>query len=197
MDSGDLLRRLRATGPVEFVDNYLFDDFAWVCPTRSGDEYEDVRREFSQVFGNNHSDIAIVGSGKYGFSMSPDKNFRPFQKDESLPNVSDIDLVVISRALFNETWQHLRIAHYNGAVNTQKYFQTDIFRRFITVGTDDTNDTRYLRDLSTLLNGVRKTATTKFGITQTVKLRVYCTWTDAKSYHVWSLQKLGEQHGIQ
>lgn len=197
MNSKELLRRLRIDGHVDFVNTCLFDDYAWVCPTRSGDEYEDVRNKFSQVFGNSPSDIAIVGSGKYGFSMSPQKDFRAFQPDETQPNVSDIDIVVISRALFNETWRQLRRADYNGAVNARKYFQDDIFRRFITVGTDDTNDTMYLRDLTELLNRVRKTATTKFGITQTIKLRVYCSWTDAKSYHVWSLQKLGEQHGVQ
>ena len=197
MDSGELLRRLRTSGHVDFVNTCLFDDFAWVCPTRSGDEYEDVRLGFSKVFGNSPSDVAIVGSGKYGYSLSPEKGFRPFQIDDSEPNVSDIDLVVISRSLFNETWRHLRRAHYNGAVNARKYFQDDIFRRFITVGTDDTHDTIYLRELSKLLNSIRKISTSKFGITQTVKLRVYCTWADAKTYHVWSLQKLGEQHGIQ
>lgn len=197
MNSNELLRRLRESGHVNFVNTCLFDNFAWVCPTRSGDEYDDVRSGFSQVFGNSPSDIAIVGSGKYGYSLSPDKGFRQFQHDDTEPFVSDIDLVVISRPIFNETWKNLRRAHYNGAVNAQKYFQNDVFRRFITVGTDDTNDTKYLRDLTVLLNSIRKTATTRFGITQTVKLRVYCSWADAKSYHVWSLQKLGEQHGIQ
>jgi hypothetical protein len=197
MDSNQLLRRLRTLGHVDFVNNCLFDDFAWVCPTRSRAEYEDIRSGFSEIFGNSPTDIAIVGSGKYGYSLSPDKDFRPFQSDESGAYVSDIDLVAISRPIFNETWRHLRRAHYNGAVNARRYFQDDIFRRFITVGTDDSNDTVYLRDLRMLLDRIRKTSTTKFGITQTVKLRVYSSWSDAKSYHVWSLQKLGEQHGIQ
>lgn len=196
MDSGQLLHRLRTSGHVDFVNTCLFDNFAWVCPTRSRAEYEDIRSGFSEIFGNSTTDIAIVGSGKYGYSLSPDKDFRPFQSNENEPHVSDIDLVVISRPIFNETWRHLRRAHYNGAVNARRYFQEDVFRRFITVGTDDTNDTMYLRDLAKLLDKVRKAATSKFGITQTVKLRVYCTWVDAKSYHVWSLQKLGEQHGI-
>jgi hypothetical protein len=197
MNSNQLLRHLRTSGHVEFVNKFLFDGFAWICPTRSRAEYEDIRSGFSEIFGNDPTDIAIVGSGKYGYSLSPEKNFRPFQGDENEPNVSDLDLVVISRPIFNETWRHLRRAHYNGAVNARQYFQNDVFRRFITVGTDDANDTMYLRDLANLLNKIRKAATSKFGITQTVKLRVYCTWTDAKSYHVWSLQKLGEQHGIQ
>jgi len=196
MNSNELLRQLRTIGPIEFANHRLFDDYAWFCPTRSGDEYESVKAAFSDIFRNEPSDIAIVGSGKYGYSMAPSKHFRSFQPNEDDQNPSDIDLVVVSRPLFNETWHHLRRAHYNGAVDARKYFQEDIFRRFIMVGTDSSNETRYLQDLSSLLDKVRKTATSRFGITQTIKLRVYCTWSDAKSYHIWSLQRLGEQHGI-
>ncbi|WP_420405428.1 hypothetical protein [Nisaea sp.] len=156
-----------------------------------------MKTVFSEIFRNDPSDIAIVGSGKYGFSLSPEKNFRAFQPNEEDENPSDIDLVVVSKGIFNETWHNLRRAHYNGAVDARKYYQEDIFRRFIMVGTDNSNETRYLRDLSSLLDKVRKTSTSQFGITQTIKLRVYNTWSDAKSYHIWSLQKLGEQHGIQ
>jgi hypothetical protein len=75
MKSGELLKKLKALGAVLFVDTLLFDDYAWFFPTRSGDEYEDVRKAFSEIFGNDPSDIAVVGSGKYGYSLSPRKNF--------------------------------------------------------------------------------------------------------------------------
>jgi hypothetical protein len=114
-----------------------------------------------------------------------------------MPEASDIDIVVISKPLFNETWHHLRRADYNGAVDARGLYQENIFRRFVMVGTDDFNDTKYLRDLSELLDRVQKLATTRFGISQTIKLRVYASWSDAKAYHIWSAQRLGEQHGIQ
>jgi len=197
MNSADLLRQLRTIGPVEFTNSRLFDNHAWFFPTRSGGEYEDAKQAFSKIFGNAPSDIAIVGSGKYGYSMTPQNGFRPFQPHEHEDNPSDLDMVVISKELFNSTWQRLRQAHFNGAIDTKRLYQSDVFRRFVMVGTDNYNETKYLRDLMLLLDKVRKLATTRFGISQTIKIRVYSSWSDAKSYHIWSLQRLGEHHGIQ
>jgi len=197
MNSSDLLRQLRTVGPVEFANTRLFDAHAWCFPTRSGSEYEDARAALGEVFGVEPTNIAIVGSGKYGFSMAPQKGFRPFQPNEDDDDPSDIDLVVVSKALFNSTWQRLRQAHFNDAIDAKRLYQGDVFRRFIMVGTDDFNDTKYLRDLMLLLEKARKVATTKLGINQTLKIRVYASWSDAKSYHIWSLQRLGEEHGIQ
>lgn len=193
----EVLKRLRKAGPVSFVDRILFDDNAWYFPTRSGAEYVDFKEGFAPIFRVLPSEIAVVGSAKFGYSLAPSKAFRAFQPDDEQPDQSDIDVVVISKAIFNETWHHLRRAHYQGAVNARDYFQEDIFRRFIMVGADDERDTHYLRDLSRLVDRVRKEATTRFGITQTIKMRIYASWTDAKTYHIWSMQKLAEQHGIQ
>lgn len=197
MDSSELLRQLRKIGPVDFANKRLFDAHAWCFPTRTGSEYEDARADLGDVFGVQPEDVAIVGSGKYGYSLSPQKGFRLFQPNEDDDDPSDIDLVVISKALFNSTWQRLRQAHFNGAIDAKRIYQGDVFRRFIMVGTDEFNDTKYLRDLMLVLETARKVATTRLGITQTLKIRVYATWSDAKSYHIWSLQRLGEEHGIQ
>lgn len=196
MQKVELLRRLRNGEAISIVERVLFDDNAWFFPSRSGGEYPDFRRSFSEIFKVSPSDIAVVGSAKFGFSLSPNKNLRDFQPDDEQPNPSDLDIVVVSKAIFNETWHHLRRAHYQGAINARDFFQEDVFRRFIMVGADDQRDNYFLRDLSTLMNSVRKRATTTFGITQTVKMRVYSSWTDAKAYHIWSLQKLAERHEV-
>lgn len=197
MNKEELLRRLRRDGPDVFVEQLLFDNHSWFFPNGSNAEYETFRESFASVFKVDKSDIAVVGSGKYGFSLSPKKDFRLFQAFDDLPDPSDLDLVVVSKALFNETWHHLRRAHYQGAIKAQTLYQENIFKRFILVGADDERDTRYLRDLSRLVDRVRKLATTRFAITQTIKLRVYASWTDTKAYHIWSMQQLAEQHGIQ
>ncbi|MWV27474.1 hypothetical protein [Aurantiacibacter rhizosphaerae] len=191
------MKRLKKDGPVRFVEQILFDDNAWYFPTRSGAEYADFKSGFAPVFGVSSPEIAVVGSAKFGFSLAPQKGFRAFQPSDEEPNPSDLDVVIVSRPIFNETWHQLRRAHYQGAINAREFFQEDVFRRFIMIGADDERDTHYLRDLSRLMDRVRKEATTKFGITQTIKMRVYASWTDAKAYHIWSMQKLAEHHGIQ
>lgn len=197
MLAADLKRQLRRIGPIEFVETRLFDNHAWCFPSPSGDDYESARKLLGEVLKVPAQDIAVVGSGKYGFSLAPSKDFRPFQGDDTQPNPSDLDLVVVSRSIFNATWHNLRRADYNGAVDARRFFQEDIFRRFVMVGTNEKLDTKYLSDLNILLNTVRKRATTRLGIVQEIKMRIYCSWSDAKSYHIWSLQKLGEKHGIQ
>lgn len=190
------MKRLRKGEAISLVENVLFDDNAWFFPSRSGAEYAEFREGFAEIFRVSAGDVAVVGSAKFGFSLSPRKGLRDFQPDEEQPDPSDLDVVVVSKAMFNETWHHLRRAHFQGAVNARDFFQEDVFRRFITVGADDQRDTYFLRDLSRMMDRVRKRATTSYGITQTVKMRVYSTWTDAKAYHIWSLQKLAEQHEI-
>src|SRR5215468_1102254 len=48
------------------------------------------------------SEIIIVGSAAVGFSLSPTKGLRPFDK------TSDIDVAVISHHFFSQAWHHLR-----------------------------------------------------------------------------------------
>ncbi len=192
MKSSELLKVLRNEGALPFVERYMFDGYAWCCPTRTGREYSDVKAEISKVFRIAPSDVAIVGSAKYGFSMCPDNKFKKFDNSKS-----DIDVVIVSRGLFNSTWKHLRQAYFSGEISLKNMYQGDIFRRFIMVGTNEYFDTIYLRDLMTLLEKTRKLASTHLGLSQTLKIRVYSSWSDVKSYHFWSAQKLGETHGIQ
>lgn len=138
------------------------------------------------------SDIAIVGSAKYGFSLSPDKNFKVFDTE-----TSDIDVVIVSSALFNSTWHFLRRAYFNGNTAIKKKYEGDTFRRFIMLGTDDPMESEYLRDTSRVIDRAKRAATTQFGISQSLRLRIYCSWSDAKAYHIWSAQKLGEANGIE
>lgn len=177
---------------MDFVDRFLFDQSAWCFPTQTGSEYEDVKFSLAEVLSVEAEDIAVVGSGKYGFSMAPGKGFNQFD-----PNCSDLDVVVISKGLFNSTWKHMRRAYFNGALEAKQAYQGDVFRRFVMAGTDDHLETTYLRDLRRLLDRARKVSSSSLGISQPIKFRVYSSWSDAKSYHIWSLQKLGEEHGIQ
>jgi hypothetical protein len=49
--------------------------------------------------------IAVVGTGNWGYSLNPEKAFKPFD------HLSDIDVAVISLDLFQATWNELRHIH--------------------------------------------------------------------------------------
>lgn len=59
--------------------------------------YQMVRRLVGNKLGIPARDVGLSGSGKIGFSLSPHKNMSDFDK-----NGSDLDLFVISAALFQE-----------------------------------------------------------------------------------------------
>ena len=52
----------------------------------------------SKTLGVHVNNIAIVGSAKMGFSLSPDKDYRDFNDE------SDIDLVLVSDGIYKSSW---------------------------------------------------------------------------------------------
>lgn len=192
LESNDLIGRLRRRGPKYLAENCLFDQNSWYFPNSARTDYDRFRHRIGAIFGISPLNVALVGSAKYGYSLSPGKNLRPFDSA-----ASDLDTVIVSRGNFRQIWHHLRRAHYSGALSGKKIFEDEIFRRFISLGTNDFPETRYLRDTKLQFDLLQKVCTSELGIIEPIKARIYETWTDAKAYHIWSLEKLGNEHGIQ
>ncbi|HFQ5380193.1 TPA: hypothetical protein ACGUMU_003423 [Vibrio vulnificus] len=53
----------------------------------------------------NATDIAVMGSGNWGFSLSPHKRFKSYD------STSDIDVAIISDQDFNSIWDDIREYH--------------------------------------------------------------------------------------
>jgi hypothetical protein len=71
------------------------------CFALSQDAYFDLKNCVGQKFGIHASEILVVSSAKLGFSIVPDKRYRPFGEN------SDIDVVLCSNALFDTFWQDI------------------------------------------------------------------------------------------
>lgn len=186
-----MLKVLRTKGAKAFIDSHLFDAHSWYFPSRNKSEYEDFKDAISKVFGASPGDVAIVGSAKYGFSLAPDNEFRPFDISNS-----DIDVVVVSPQLFNSTWNHLRQSYYGGDLGVKGAYEGGIFCRYVMVGTDTLLEGRRLRNMALILDKARKVATSSLAIEQVLKVRIYGSWTDAKAYHIWSADQLREKHDL-
>jgi hypothetical protein len=61
-------------------------------------EYRRLKEHLAAQLGCSEEHIAIVGSAKIGFSLSPDTFGRPFLE------TSDVDVVVANERLFDELW---------------------------------------------------------------------------------------------
>ena len=93
----------------EFVELLKSDDLRQLVRDRlfaglpfvyrdSPETYDDLRHRLAVALNVLDSDVTIVGSGRLGFSLSPD-NFGAAFRDES-----DLDVLVVSDRLFDEIW---------------------------------------------------------------------------------------------
>ena len=87
----------------EIYNNYFISGEVWVFRQLNGDkwfeQYDAFKKFISKKLGVHYNDIGIAGSAKLGFSLNPDKNLKDF--DDS----SDIDIIIVSRTLFERFWQ--------------------------------------------------------------------------------------------
>jgi hypothetical protein len=88
-------RELSEAGPLDVVRKLSIHGS---CAAMPDDSYYELRRRVSIQFGVHPNEVLVVGSGKLGFSIAPEKRYREFCSE------SDIDLVVLSESLFNQFW---------------------------------------------------------------------------------------------
>ncbi len=81
----------------ELVSESLVDDDPWLFRADAS-KYIELQAFLSAQLEDPHSRCIVVGSAKYGFSISPDTFGRKFRAQ------SDIDVAVISPHIFDEIW---------------------------------------------------------------------------------------------
>lgn len=64
--------------------------------------YAEWRRNLASLIDVDPSEIIITGSGAFGVSLNPNKNYRFFN------DKSDIDIAIVSEYYFNVSWRYLR-----------------------------------------------------------------------------------------
>ena len=87
---------LKVKDPLDTVRRLIINGS---CAAMPDDKYYELRKRVADNFGIHTNEVLVVGSGKLGFSIAPEKRYREFCSE------SDIDLVVVSESLFNEFWR--------------------------------------------------------------------------------------------
>lgn len=91
---------------VEIVASMLVRPVIPACGTAQRyADFKSVAVDVLQLHGLTPPNVHIVGSGNWGYSLSPYKLFQQFSIR------SDIDVAIISEAAFMEIWCHMRNAH--------------------------------------------------------------------------------------
>ena len=73
-----------------------------------------LKTHISKILDINYTDIYIMGSAKLGFSIAPEKKFRPFG------DTSDIDVAIISSRIFEYYWKKNVIYLYENPLIASK-----------------------------------------------------------------------------
>ncbi len=92
--------RNAAMTEVAILDKYIFSGNPFIFCANTG-LYAQLKAKITTHFGIGITAAHMVGSAKLGFSVAPDKLWKPFGEE------SDIDMVIISEDVFNILWEEL------------------------------------------------------------------------------------------
>lgn len=163
-------------------DNWYFSNYLGLEPTDAIKKMEGLKGLLNSKLEIAYHNVLMVGSGKIGCSLSPDKNFRQFNDD------SDIDIAIISSKRFNDIWGKIRIASMEEHISYNR-IASSIFRGFINEKQfSNINFARqYWNEQITELN---RCIQEKIGIYHPVNYRIYRSWEDLEDYHMSGINKL-------
>jgi len=186
--------------PKEFFLKHLLRSNNWYFEkilSASHDEFIRISDEFKSIISKSlkisFSNIAIVGSGKLGYSLTPkeEKLYKSFGPE------SDIDVAIISSPLFHHYWDIFRYSYSN--VNTHRYrssISLGIYRGYI--GEYDLNWVDQCRiQWTPLASASKKALYNDLYIKHSVNYRLYRSWEDLEDYHIQSIDRIkrGELNG--
>jgi len=181
---------IKTSSAITFCRQSLFNSKVWLFEDETAGlavgSYDDFRFQVGNYLDTSPNNIAIVGSAKFGFSLHPEKNFKAFHPG------SDIDVVIVSPALFEGTWAQFRLALLRGYDWIQKRHANEIIRKYIVLSGSEHYETTYLRDIAVMVMQMRKRVKEGFQIKRSLNYRIYAAWDDVEMYHVSGIEKLQE-----
>jgi hypothetical protein len=142
-------------------------------------------------------DIRIVGSGRFGFSMKPGRNLRPFS------DKSDIDVVVVNESLFDSLWLALLRAAYPRPPLIQKFGgwlaegRNELYTGWLTPVNIRMDRKIFGQKAQPILeirtrwfNALKEASRFPSSRHEDIQGRLYRTWQHAELYHLHSLAEL-------
>ena len=106
MNSAEFLILLEQQTDLQLLARCLHDDSAPYVFEPNPGGWDIFRDELVSGLGVSRSDVRVVGSGRFGFSMKPGHGLKNFA------DTSDVDVVVVNANLFDELWLALLEAAY-------------------------------------------------------------------------------------
>lgn len=176
--------------PLEFCRSHLFDQEIHIFENSQEYGIRGTYHEFKCVIANklgtSPNNIAIVGSGKFGFSMNHTKTdlLKAFNRH------SDLDIVIACPQTFEDIWHQLRKAYYSGQTQVYEEHAKDIFSKFLVVADKMEYTSSHLKETLTLLDEMRREVSLTCRIKHDINYRIYANWLDVELYHQSGIEVL-------
>lgn len=186
----------------EFVMKYIIKSPNWYFSTylqngqnETMDRIDTLNEIVAKGFDISFHSATMVGSAKVGFSLSPNKRFRPFIADEEPDkHVSDIDIAIISERLFSWAWIELReskkyefISNKNNTTMSREVFRGYINEKTLHVFS------RTRRMWQEKAGPVTRELQGQLMILHPITYRIYRSWEDLEEYQIDCVKQLKQK----
>lgn len=180
------------------VQKHLIDGSSYFFDTFEQDEFQ-FKKDIARSLNVHIRDIAIVGSGKLGFSLKPDKTYTGYYNFDKFDNAfntnsqnkkSDLDIAIVSSTLFDQ--QLVNLFNY-----TSQYIKVDIWNE----RTDRNSFAKYILkgwlkpdfipkgyEISSEINKMANLYEKMFQ--REINIGIYKSWFFFENYHLNNIQKI-------
>lgn len=149
--------------------------------------YESWRSKLSGLVEVDSSEVLITGSGAFGISLNPYKNYRAFD------NNSDIDVAIVSEHFFNVSWRYLRNlgAAKHSMTPAAKQSIRDHVEKYIYWGTIATDKILpYMPFGKAWMSALEEMSNVEPTKGRVIKARIYKDFDSLRAYQVNNLKNL-------
>lgn len=183
----------------EFYMKYLLRGDNWYFTNILGIEEKDVLHTIddfkmlvSETLGVGFNNVIMVGSGKLGYSLSPEKEkfLRPFRDEED--DKSDVDIAIISPYLFDFFWRLFRSSYNVTNQSYYRYIARSIYRGYISDSDLMKIDECRIAWLEKSNEATKKLQRNMY-FRHEIHYRIYRDWKDLEEYHVQAIEELRER----
>ncbi len=178
--------------PNVVVQKYLLDGSSYFFDSEENTDEFQFKIDISQSLGVHLRDIVIVGSGKLGFSIKPDKvepSLFPFKSFDETKK-SDLDIAIVSNKLFDN--QLIRLYEF-----TSQYYNMEIWKdkkdrnalaKYILKGWLKPDFIPIGYKISDKIQDVQSKYKMEFG--RDINIGIYKSWYYFEDYHINNIRKI-------
>lgn len=170
-------------------DNWYFRNVLEISDSSVIDAIDEFKDIVSTNINVSFNSVMMVGSGKIGYSLSPNKMLKPFKLDTDSENKSDIDIAIISSDIFDYFWKLYRKSYSIQNSYYYRYISREIYRGYINERNLNNID-QCRKEWSVLANKCNKMLRSKLFLRHEITYRIYRRWEDFEEYNLLAIEEI-------